>query len=41
MLIHCKEKKKAKIEEKNRIEQRMRKNGINENIIKKIIGRKG
>lgn len=36
-----KEKKKAKIEEKNRIEQRMRKNGINENIIKKIIGRKG
>lgn len=36
-----KEKKKSKIEERNRIEQRMRENGINENIIKKIIGRKG
>ena len=36
-----KEKKKAKIEERNLIEQRMRKNGINENMIKKIVGEKG
>lgn len=36
-----KEKKKAKIEERNLIEQRMRENGINENMIKKIVGEKG
>lgn len=36
-----KEKKEAKIEEKNLIEQRMRENGINENMIKKIVGEKG
>ena len=36
-----KEKKKAKIEERNLIEQRMGENGINENMIKKIVGEKG
>lgn len=35
-----KEKKKARIEERKRIEKRMRENGISENIIKKIIGSK-
>ena len=36
-----KEKKKAKIEERNRIKLKMRENGINENMIKKIVSEKG